>query len=137
MQAAIMVPGADGGIRDIRDVQRPIGHHPADCPTCFGAVAEERDWRILQSWRLTPRLTLGPDGEEGRAAGDADLGGLANGITGAGPITAPGAGRVRPRSVIVPGVAKVRDVGAYRVTGEKTDNEVETGRTNDKRNLLI
>jgi hypothetical protein len=30
-------------------------HHPADCPTCFGAVAEERDWRILQSWRLTPR----------------------------------------------------------------------------------
>jgi hypothetical protein len=29
-------------------------HHPADCPTCFGAVAEDRIGRILRSRRLTP-----------------------------------------------------------------------------------
>ena len=40
-------------------------------------MAEDRDWRILQSWRLTPRLALGPDDDEGRATGDADFGGLA------------------------------------------------------------
>ena len=39
-------------------------------------MAEDRDWRILQSCRLTPRLALGPDEDEGRATGDADLGGL-------------------------------------------------------------
>jgi hypothetical protein len=50
---------------------------PPTAPTFFGAVAEDRDWRILQSWRLTPRLALGPDDDEGRATGDADFGGLA------------------------------------------------------------
>jgi len=47
-----------------------------------------------------------------------------------------GAGRARPRSVIG-AVAKVRDVGAYCVTGEKTDNEAETAGTKGKRDLLV
>ena len=39
-----------------------------------------------------------------------------------------GAGRAAPSSVIG-AVAKVRDVGAYRVAGEKTNNQTETGGT--------
>src|SRR5271156_4798804 len=57
---------------------RPRRHiTPPTAPTFFGAVAEDRDWRILQSWRLTPRPALGPDDDEGRATGDADFRGLA------------------------------------------------------------
>src|SRR5271166_6529270 len=50
---------------------------PPTAPTFFGALAEDWDWRILQSWRLTPRLALGPDDDEGRSTGDADFCGLA------------------------------------------------------------
>src|ERR1700719_5393135 len=53
-----------------------VGITPPTAPTFFGAVAEYWNWRIFQSWRLTPRLALGPD-DEGRVTGDADFGGLA------------------------------------------------------------
>src|SRR5271170_959921 len=54
-------------------------HHPADCPhifrCCGGRPGLENS--SIQSWRLTPRLALGPDDDKGRATGDADFGGLA------------------------------------------------------------
>ena len=34
-------------------------------------------------------------------------------------------------------VPKVRNVGTYRVTGEKPDNQAETGGTDGERNLLV
>ena len=35
---------------------RVVGITPPTAPAFFGAVAEDWDWRIFQSWRLTPRL---------------------------------------------------------------------------------
>src|ERR1700757_2077006 len=44
--------------------------------------------------------------------------------------------RDQRRSVLVT-VPKVRNVGAYRVTGEKPDDQAETGCTDSERDLLV